>query len=415
MTLTTLKSRDLLTIPASALSRSAGDLKSLLVDPRALGILPVPSGGSRGYNASGDVLAQLADGTDLNDLWNEYQASLDFYNARRQNLIDLITFGVTQNIEQVAIPGGEQDFERATEFGEPVGIRTGVAYQELGYDFQWFDLAIRFTWMFLAEAAASQVDSLNNAAMNADIRLLFRKTMEAVFRNVTRSGSANGQALSVYPFYNGDGWIPPRFKNYEHDGTHSHFLTSGAAQIDSGDLDAMIAHLRHHGYGDTPGAAQIILLINEAQAAPIRAMRVANGDSYDFIPPTGTMFPRYLLADNMGVDGGQPPQDVGGIEVVGQYGPIIVLQESWIPAGYTFAFATGGTENPDNPVGIREHTNASLRGLRLVKGRTADYPLIDSFYQRGFGTGVRHRGNGVVMQITANAEYAVPAEYTNVA
>ena len=66
--------------------------------------------------------------------------------------------------------------------------------------------------------------------------------------------------------------------------------------------------------------------------------------------------------------------------------------------------------NASNPVGFRQHSNASLRGLRLLSGAQHDYPLVDSFYQRGFGTGVRHRGAGVVMQITAGA-FAVPAAF----
>jgi hypothetical protein len=40
-----------------------------------------------------------------------------------------------------------------------------------------------------------------------------------------------------------------------------------------------------------------------------------------------------------------------------------------------------------------------------------DYPLIDSFYQRGFGTGVRQRGGGVVMQIKASGVYDIPTPY----
>jgi hypothetical protein len=52
-----------------------------------------------------------------------------------------------------------------------------------------------------------------------------------------------------------------------------------------------------------------------------------------------------------------------------------------------------------------------LRGLRLVKGAVPDYPLIDSYYQRGFGTGVRQRGGGVVMQVTASGTYTIPAAY----
>lgn len=413
-TLSKARARDMILLPKGSVgARSIGGNR--LVDISKLGFFPQQAGGADGTNASGDVLVQTADGVNLNDLWNEFQASLDYYNEKRQNLIDMLSFGVTQNVERVPIPGGENKFERASEFGEPVGIRTAVNFQSLGYDFDWFDLAIRFTWMFLADAEASQVQSLNGSAMNADTQLLFRKVMEAVFRNVQRSGEVQGEAVNVFPFYNGDGWTPPRFKNFEHDGTHNHFLASGAATVDSGDLDAIIDHLKHHGYGDTPGTAQILILANSQEISTIRSFRVANGDSYDFIPPQGTTWPRYLTADNPEIQGGQPAQEVGGIEVAGQYGPAIILEESYIPASYLVGFATGGTESPANPVGIREHRNTGLRGLRLVKGRDNDYPLIDSFYQRGFGTGVRHRGNGVVMEITTNADYSIPAEYQTVA
>jgi hypothetical protein len=51
-----------------------------------------------------------------------------------------------------------------------------------------------------------------------------------------------------------------------------------------------------------------------------------------------------------------------------------------------------------------------LRGLRLVKGRSADYPLQEAYYQRGFGTGVRQRGGAVVMKITTGG-YTVPTQY----
>ena len=76
-----------------------------------------------------------------------------------------------------------------------------------------------------------------------------------------------------------------------------------------------------------------------------------------------------------------------------------------------FGFATGGELNIGNPVGIRQHENSSLQGLRLVKGRDNDYPLIDSFYLHGMGTGVRHRGAGVVMEIGNGGTYSVPSEY----
>jgi hypothetical protein len=76
------------------------------------------------------------------------------------------------------------------------------------------------------------------------------------------------------------------------------------------------------------------------------------------------------------------------------------------------AFATGGSASLTNPLGIREHANAAYRGLRLVKTReTNSYPLQDSYYQRGFGVGIRQRGSAAIMQVKASGSYAVPAAY----
>jgi len=109
--------------------------------------------------------------------------------------------------------------------------------------------------------------------------------------------------------------------------------------------------------------------------------------------------------------GTPPPSTINGLPVIGQYGPWLIVQDDWIPAGYMLGFATGGPDNARNPVGVREHANASLRGLRLLKGTSSDYPIIESYYNRGFGTGIRHRGAGILMQVTANANYTIPAAY----
>jgi hypothetical protein len=95
---------------------------------------------------------------------------------------------------------------------------------------------------------------------------------------------------------------------------------------------------------------------------------------------------------------------------IGTYGPFLVVEEDYIPAGYVFASVTAGEQSIGNPIGFRQHEVAGLRGLRLMPGPGRDYPLTDSFYQRGFGTGVRHRGGGVVMKITAGA-YTIPTNF----
>jgi hypothetical protein len=366
------------------------------------------AGMARGINSEGDVLTQTLDGRPLNDLWTEFQRTMAMANARRTALINLLTFPVTSPTEQVPQITGD-DFEEASEYGEPKGLALTPDYFSMGYDFKWYDLAIRYSWKFLAEVNAAQVVALNNAAIEADNRLLFVKIFKAIFNNTNRTTDIRGTNYNVYPFYNGDGTVPPTYINYTYNGSESHYLVSGGATVDSGDLDAIETKLATKGYGVTNGS-KLVLLANRQEIATMRTFRVATGSNYDFIPAQGA--PPFLFPQNVGgIQGGQPAATYQGLTVAGSYGPFTIIDNDYIPAGYLLAFATGGELNATNPVGLREHVNAGLRGLRLVKGRDNDYPLVDSFYNHGFGTGVRHRGAGVVMQIKASGSYVIPTAY----
>jgi hypothetical protein len=396
-------------LPALAMSRRMSDGTTKMLDPKLFGIIPGIAGGApSGFNQASDLVTQTVDGFDLNDLWAEYQTAMQLQNEARQRVVDFLSFRVTNPQERVPqISSG--DFERASEYGEPRGIRPAVAQFTMGYDFEFYDLAARFTWKFLADAPRSQVDAINAMAVEADNRLVFSRVMAALFVNTNRLADINGQQdVNVYSLYNADGTVPPTFQGQTFDGTHTHYLVSGATTVDSTDLDDLMEHLVHHGYGPEQGA-QVVLMANRAEVKTIRHFRVADGDDYDFIPAQGS--PAQILAIDERVVGTQIAATLRGLTVSGTYGPMVIVEENTIPAGYLAAISTGGAANLNNPVGIREHQNTTLRGLRLVKGPNADYPLIDSFYQRGFGTGIRHRGGAVVMQIKASGSYAPPAAY----
>lgn len=383
----------------------------------ALGFLPEISGGAKGYNQAGDVVTQTADGRDLNQVWNDYQTALASYNRQRDVLMQALVFPVTEVIEDVFQAGDVVDFEAASEFGVPRGVRAKLpTYYSLGYSFQWYDIGARFTWEFLAESTQEQVDSLNNIILEADDRNQFVNVFRQILNNTTRVANINSANYNVYPLFNGDATIPPRYKQTVHTASHQHYLTSGAATVDAGDLTgagSVYAHIDHHGYNWQEGST-LILLVNSAQGATIRTFRVGvAGAEYDFIPSVG--LPQWYVTPGRSSlevpPGVAPPSSFNGMQVIGRYGPWLVVEDDLIPAGYMIGFASGGNLDARNLVGIREHRNASLRGLRLVKGPDPDYPLIDSYYQRGFGTGVRQRGAAVVMQITAGA-YAIPTGYT---
>jgi hypothetical protein len=361
----------------------------------------VPSG----FNAAADLITQTVDGFDLNSIWGEFQASIALQNAQRQAIVDLLTYPVTDLIERVAqISSGA--FEEASEYGEPRGLRPTGSYFNLGYDFKWYDLAARFTWKFLADAPRSQVDAINAMALEADNSLVFSKVMNAIFDNRNREANINDQIVPVYPLYNGDGTVPPKYKSNTFDGTETHYLVSGAATVTPGDLDDMYEKMRSKGYSMENGVKHV-LLVNHREGMTIRGFRVATGATYDFIPAQGTPA-QYMPIDVQLFGGPQPAGTYAGLVAIGSYGPWLVVEDDLFPSTYMVGLGTGGRANLNNPVGIREHTNTQLRGLRLVKGATPDYPLIDSFYQRGFGTGIRQRGGAVVMQVKASGTYDRP-------
>jgi hypothetical protein len=357
----------------------------------------------RGYNELEGVIRQSLDGSDLGAMWREFQQTLTVWNRQRQPLLNLLSRNVSSNTERVFYPTSE-DFEEATEFGEPKGIRIGKPFV-MGYDFKWYDVAIRYTWMFLAESDAEQIRALNNTALEGDSNLMFTKIMRTLFNPTNSSAIVNEQNVNVYQLYNADGTVPPNYKTFTHTSSHTHYLTSGGATIDAGDLDDIAEHLYHHGY-NVNSVNRMILLVNRQEGATIRTFRVSTGAKYDFIPGNlyggGVFLPTGQLV-------AQPQGQVPG--EIGTYGPWHVVEEDYVPAGYVVGFVSGGEDNIGNLVGIRQHENPGLRGLRLVKGKDNDYPLTDSYYLHGFGTGIRHRGAGVVMQITAAGSYTAPAAY----
>ncbi|MGH9907775.1 MAG: hypothetical protein ACRD8U_19580 [Pyrinomonadaceae bacterium] len=387
-------------------------------DPDILGALdalnedeswvPQLIGFERGTNQMADVIFQSADGADLNRMWREFNRALDIFNRERDPLLNMLTFDVTNPAERVLQPSTE-DFEEATEFGEPKGIRIGKPFN-LGYSFKWYDIAIRYTWQYLLEAKRDALQALNRTALDGGRRLYFSRVFRRIFNNVNETATIDEQSVNVYTLYNADGTVPPAYENNTFNGSHTHFLTSGAATLDPGDLATLEDDLASHGYRFDLGY-ELVLVVNKQEGSVIRTFVAGQGtpaSRYTFIHNPANRPGGVILPMNGGIIGtpeGSLPQQIG------TWGPFKVVEMSLVPAGYMFAFATGGEQNLGNLVGIRQHENPAGRGLRLVQGPNPNYPLTDSFYSFGFGTGVRHRGGGIVMQVTASGSYTIPALY----
>lgn len=413
MSTSTLPRIDLSLFPPVPLTRKAAP-NHQLVNLQSLGFNLTPFGAEEGgYHTEGDIKYVTSDNVDINAMWAEYQEVLSVYNEHRSQLVSLLTFPVQNMVENVPQVGGAE-FERASEFGVPKGVRLELQYFSLGYDFKDYDVATRYTWRYLRDADQRAVDAVHGAIIEADNRLVFKEVMTAIFDNRNRLADIKGQQVNVYSLYNADGTVPPPYKSKTFLGTHNHYMTTNGATpttpVDGQDLLDMYENIHEHGYG-TENGSTFVLMVNRTEAQVIRTFRFGVGGSlYDFIPSATE--PSLIVPNQQGLIGTQPPSTWNGLQVIGSYANILVIEEDYIPEKYMLMFATGGDANLQNPVGLREHANPQYRGLRLFPGNQTNYPLIDSYYSRSFGTGIRQRAGAVVMQVTDADTYTIPAEYT---
>ncbi|MEX3646529.1 hypothetical protein [Mycolicibacterium porcinum] len=364
---------------------------------------------AKGISTHGDVLVnKTADNVDLNDIWAEVQDVLELWNSERRSITDLLSFRTTNIADVVPQSWTTDSFEEASEFGIPRAIRPPSDYLKLGYPFKDFDLRTAFTWRFLRDATAEQVQAHVTRALEADNKLTTNSIMNRLFNPAVRT---NDWGNTVYGLWSNDGMTPPPYMGKTFDGTHSHYLKTNKALLDSADIEALLVHVREHGYGKRNGTTMLILLNDvDFELSSISAWRagveITSGGAkpkHDFIP--SALMPAWISDET--IHGSVPDAEFNNLEVWGSYGGALVIKSLYIPQGYVAVVATGGPNSDVNAVGFREHVNEAYQGLRHIPG-SGPYPLQDSFYQRSFGVGIRHRAAAVVAQIGVGTTYAAP-------
>ena len=370
-----------------------------------------------GYHAGADaqeLITATRDGVNLNELWATFRALNDAQNEQMNNLVQLLTFRTTTQVEQVLQGGDPPLMEEASEFGIATAQRLLPGYFNVGFGFKEYDMRAGYTWRFLRRADSNMVRSMADASVGAYRKTLFNDMMRSIFNNVNVSATINGSSVNIYRFYNDDGTVPPAYAGTTFDGDHDHYRVTEAAAIEAADLDGVLDDFDSHGYGFTTGY-QVLFLVNRQEGNAMRAFRTAanggtggNAGRYDFIPSVGA--PGQIITTTQQLVGqSAPPATYNGLTVIGSYGNALIVQDSFIPAGYVLALASGGPLLPSNPLGLYEEPGYS--GLQLFEGPDRAYPLQDSHWWAGFGFGVRHRGAGMVLQIKASGTYDIPAAY----
>lgn len=362
---------------------------------------------SSGINTEGDVLVNTtADGVAIDVLWQEVQQVLSAWNAERSAVASLLSRSTINAADAIPQAIEDESFEEASEHGEPESIRVPGNAILLGSTLGDWDKAGRFTWKFLRDSTAEQIRAVTNYALAADNKLTNGLIVNRIFNPEPELNEWNH---TCYGLWSADGMVPPTYLGKTFDRDHSHYLVSGSAVIDSGDLDAAIKHVQEHGYGVSP-VSRLIAFMNEQEADEVSKFRAgtANNNSavaaHDYIPSQGA--PAYLQPDN--IVGQVAPAQFNGLMIDGSYSKLWIVRTQYIPAGYFAVVATDGPNSPNNAVSFREHVNAAYRGLRNIPGPKPNYPMEESFWARCCGVGTRHRGAAVVTQVKESGSYVAP-------
>lgn len=173
---------------------------------------------------------------------------------------------------------------------------------------------------------------------------------------------------------------PPRYQQNTFAAAHNHYYTSGAASIALPVITKAKQTIRHHGH-----KGRILCFLNSTE-------RQALEDLASF---TGNII-RSPISDKVAVEGFDDTFALVGTDF---------YVTEMMPASYLL-FVEGQQGETERPLTFYEPEN--MRGLQLHPGPSADYPLIEAFFDRWFGVKVARRGAGAAVQITAAASYTNP-------
>ena len=351
---------------------------------RADDIVTIP--GQRGVTLDGQPLAEI---------WVELNAMLSAFNQSAQQFRALLTFDTIRERVQVGVPTNP-GFQKATELGRPSKIREKRVSR--GFPLEHYDLAYGYTQEYIDSATRDQILAVQVTIQSEWTALEREVILDALFQD---ANFTDKDEILVRRLYNADGEVPPAVKRWTHDGTHTHYLVSGAANFSQANLTTMEDHLVHHGFREFEEAVFIL----HANRADINDATNGIRTFAGWIPAETSEHPEILA--NSGVVRGLERSPGGGLKVEGFVEGWTVVQNNDIPAGYLLGEVSGGAFDFRNPVGFRQHENPGARGLRLIEGEGGRYPIIDAVYDGYVGAGVAQRGAAVVMQATAGA-YTAP-------
>jgi hypothetical protein len=346
---------------------------------------------ARGFNDTRDLQPVTSDGIPFIRLFEDITAALRDYNdtssALRASLVLVTT------AEKLVSGGaqGQYSFGRATEYGRPDRLRTGVSPEiERFIPIDDYALGVGFTRKYLALATAADVSAQVDEAIRADQELIIQKILQQTLR------IENLGVGGIYKtFWNADGEVPPRFADTTFAGSHTHFFFNASLTLAL--VQSMRLALVEHGL-DVFRELWIPLNLESGIRGLAGFVPVASKD-LGLIGNTNL-----LSAPNQQVALVDPNQFIGVLE------GFRVRLFNWMPSDYLFAY-DAAQALLRKPLAWREYPSAVLRGLQLFnEDPNSSFPLVNSFFMRNFDLAALNRSNGVAAKVAAS--YTTPSIFT---
>jgi hypothetical protein len=346
-------------------------------------------------------LDAIAADVDRDALLDAQQTTLTVHNQEISTIVRLFASPTVNN--QASINSGvTARHQPLDEVGRPKPIKGGAPYF-VGFPLNKAGSAEAFTFWVAAQMTVQDYADSFNLMLNADVTWVRDQLLAALFYNgagYTWTDTAQGENVTVFGLANGDAVTYDKTSGAA---TDDHYAAQANA-IGSGSDDpfpAIQTELTEHN----SNGSRVISFIAPAQEAAVRLLAgfaPVLRQRVEVTLAAGSADTNPLFAPSIGID--LPPSMVH----IGTYGNIDIVVWQSMPSNYIVSVAMNATVKP---LGVREYSQAALKGLVNVGEPMARFPYQQTNYVRAMGFGGRNRIAAHVQRV-GTGSYATPTGYT---
>ena len=332
-----------------------------------------------------------------------YEVAQRYIAAHNEQMTAIERVFVERETEDYAIryklPGGGR-LQRRGGQAQSGAVKASGSW-DVGLPLEDFGAQVAGDDVTLAYMTVQELQIHLDTVLNQDVNTRRYEMLKALLNNTARTfvdplwGSITVRPLALAS----DSVVYPPVLGSETEATDTHHIESNYTAANISDtnnpLVTIVDELEEH-FGSGTGGENIVVFINNAQTAKIKALS-------DF----DEVVDRFIrVGDGVSVPANLPM--VPG-KIIGRGSGAWVVEWRHIPANYMIAIHM---EEPAPLLKRVDPADTGLgRGLQLVS-REVNYPLVQAHYRNRFGIGVGNRLNGVVMELGVGGTYSIPSGYS---